>query len=170
LNRAQRAFCAAAILARPAALIPRRFLGLASKSAGLKLVAFRSRMPGRAEQLTDRYIHRQFHHGRRASICSSSITTFSYYKSPVDYSKSIAPPVEASMLSSSRDSPRTLSSILSGEGLYEMEHGGSQLAFPTLLAINCCERWRGSRNERGRLCRPSWWFNSIPRLHPSRLR
>jgi hypothetical protein len=34
------------------------------------------------------------------------------------------------MLSSSRDSPRTLSSILSGEGLYEMEHGGSQLAFP----------------------------------------
>ena len=39
LNLAQRAFCAAAILARPAALIPRRFLGLASKSAGLKLVA-----------------------------------------------------------------------------------------------------------------------------------
>jgi hypothetical protein len=38
-------------------------------------------------------------------------------------------PVEAGMLSSSRDSPRTLSSILSGEGLYEMEHGGSQLAF-----------------------------------------
>ena len=39
LNLAQRAFCAAAILARPAALIPRRFLALASKSAGLKLVA-----------------------------------------------------------------------------------------------------------------------------------
>ena len=34
-----RAFCAAAILARPAALIPRRFLGLVSNSAGLKLVA-----------------------------------------------------------------------------------------------------------------------------------
>jgi hypothetical protein len=58
-----------------------------------------------------------------------SITTFSYYKSPIDYSKSIALPVEPSMLSSSRDSPRTLSSILSGEGLYEKEHGGSQLAF-----------------------------------------
>jgi hypothetical protein len=27
---------------------------------------------------------------------------------------------------SSRDSPRTLSSILSGEGLYEVERGGSQ--------------------------------------------
>jgi hypothetical protein len=112
----------------------------------------------------------QFHHGRQASIHSSSITTFSYYKPPVDYSESIASPVEASMPSSSCDSPRTLSSILSGEGLYEMEHGGSQLASSTLLAINRCERWRGSRNERGRVCRPSWWFNSIPRLHPSRLR
>jgi hypothetical protein len=59
-----------------------------------------------------------------------SITTFSYYKSPIDYSKSIALLVEASMLSSSRDSPGTLSSILSGEGLYEMEHEGSRLTFP----------------------------------------
>jgi hypothetical protein len=39
LDLAQRAFCAAAILARPAALIFRRFGALASKSAGLKLVA-----------------------------------------------------------------------------------------------------------------------------------
>jgi hypothetical protein len=37
------------------------------------------------------------------------------------------------MLSSSRDSPRTLSSILSGEGLYEVELEGSQLAFPLPL-------------------------------------
>jgi hypothetical protein len=39
LNLAQRAFCAAAIFARASALNVRRFLGLASKSAGLKLVA-----------------------------------------------------------------------------------------------------------------------------------
>ena len=36
---AQRAFCAAAILARPVAPIPRRFVALASKFAGLKMVA-----------------------------------------------------------------------------------------------------------------------------------
>ena len=36
---AQRAFCAAAILARPAALNERRLLGLAPKCGGLKLVA-----------------------------------------------------------------------------------------------------------------------------------
>jgi hypothetical protein len=46
-------------------------------------------------------------------------------------------PVEASMLFSSRDSLGRLSSILSGEGLYETEHGGSQLAFrSTLLALD----------------------------------
>jgi hypothetical protein len=47
----------------------------------------------------------------------------------------MASPVEASMLSSSRDSPRTLSSILSGEGLYEMQHGRSQLAFLPYLQL-----------------------------------
>jgi hypothetical protein len=36
---AQRAFCAAAILARPATLNPRHFVVLASKCAGVKLVA-----------------------------------------------------------------------------------------------------------------------------------
>src|ERR1700677_4764259 len=40
------------------------------------------------------------------------ITTFSYHKSPLDYSRSVAAPAEASMLFSSRDSPGTLSSIL----------------------------------------------------------
>jgi hypothetical protein len=39
LNLAQRAFCAAAIFARPSALNARRLLGLASNSAGLKLIA-----------------------------------------------------------------------------------------------------------------------------------
>jgi hypothetical protein len=61
---------------------------------------------------------------------SPNVTTFSYYKSSVDYSKSVAVPIQPRMLFKSRDSPGPLSSIFSGEGLYEKEYGGSQLALP----------------------------------------
>jgi hypothetical protein len=98
------------------------------RKPGKKLQGTGAMASGTASRSLPRYADK-FHDGRQPSIHSSSIITFSYYKSPVDYSKSIAALVEAGMLSSSRDSPRTLSSILSGEGLYEMEHGGSQLAF-----------------------------------------
>ena len=51
------------------------------------------------------------------------ITTLSYHKSAVHYSRTIANSGRRSILSSSGDFPRTLSSILSGEGLDEGGQG-----------------------------------------------
>jgi hypothetical protein len=62
-----------------------------------------------------------------------AITTCSYHKLVVYYSRTIAYSGRRSMLSSSGDFLRTLSSILSGEGLDEREQGKSPLAF---LAAN----------------------------------
>jgi hypothetical protein len=52
-----------------------------------------------------------------------AITTCCYYKSVVYYSRTLADSCRRSMLFSSGDYPGTLSSILSGEGLDEGEHG-----------------------------------------------
>src|SRR5580704_5038926 len=52
-----------------------------------------------------------------------AITTCSYHKSVVYYSRALANSWRRSMLFSSGDYPRTLSSILSGEGLDEREQG-----------------------------------------------
>jgi hypothetical protein len=57
------------------------------------------------------------------------ITSCSYDKSAADYSRTLANSCRRSMLSSSGDFPRTLSSILSGEGLDEREPGKSPLVF-----------------------------------------
>jgi hypothetical protein len=51
-----------------------------------------------------------------------------------------------------------------------MEHEGSRLTFLYSACNSYCDRWRGTRNETGRdLQSPTWWLNSIPRLHLSRL-
>jgi hypothetical protein len=52
-----------------------------------------------------------------------AITTCSYHKSMVYYSRIVANFCRRSMLFSSGDYPGTLSSILSGEGLDEREQG-----------------------------------------------
>jgi hypothetical protein len=57
------------------------------------------------------------------------ITSCCYYKPVMDYARSIAKSVGTSMLFSSGDSSRTLSSILSGEGLDEREQEESPLLF-----------------------------------------
>jgi hypothetical protein len=54
---------------------------------------------------------------------AKAITTCCYYKSLVYYSRDMANSYRRSMLFSSGDYPRTLSSILSGEGLDEGEQG-----------------------------------------------
>jgi hypothetical protein len=51
------------------------------------------------------------------------ITICYYYKSVVYYSRDMANSCRRSMLFSSGDYPRTLSSILSGEGLDERKQG-----------------------------------------------
>jgi hypothetical protein len=56
------------------------------------------------------------------------ITTCYYHKSMVYYSRTMANPRGRDMLFSSGDFPRTLSSILSGEGFDEREQGKSPLA------------------------------------------
>jgi hypothetical protein len=58
-----------------------------------------------------------------------AITTCSYHKPVVYYSRALAYSYRRSMLSSSGDFPGTLSSILSGEGLDEREHGESPFVF-----------------------------------------
>jgi hypothetical protein len=83
-----------------------------SKSVGERLTCHQAECRGKS-----------FGRAKEVDTLVIPITTFSYHKSPIDYSRSVAEPAEASMLFSSRDSPGTLSSILSGEGLYEMEHG-----------------------------------------------
>jgi hypothetical protein len=57
------------------------------------------------------------------------ITTCCYYKPGLDYARFIAISGERSMLFSSGDSSRTLSSFLSGEGLDEREQEESPLTF-----------------------------------------
>jgi hypothetical protein len=57
------------------------------------------------------------------------ITTCYYYKPVSDYARFIAKSEGRSMLFSSGDSSRTLSSILSGEGLDEREQEESPLTF-----------------------------------------
>jgi hypothetical protein len=67
---------------------------------------------------------------------TGAITTCGYHKPVVYYSRALAYSCRRRMLSSSGDFPRTLSSILSGEGLDEREQGKSPLAFlawPNLL-------------------------------------
>jgi hypothetical protein len=59
---------------------------------------------------------------------ASSITTCCYHKSVVYYSRTLANSSRTDMLFSSGDFPRTLSSILSGEGFDEREQGKSPLA------------------------------------------
>ena len=58
------------------------------------------------------------------------ITTYSYYNSAFYYSRTMAVSGRRSMLFSSGDSLRTLSSILSGEGLDERKPRESPLSFP----------------------------------------
>jgi hypothetical protein len=57
------------------------------------------------------------------AIGQSVITTCGYYKSVLYYSRMMANFCRRSILFSSGDYPRTLSSILSGEGLDEREQG-----------------------------------------------
>jgi hypothetical protein len=59
------------------------------------------------------------------------ITTYSYYNSAFYYSRTVAVSGRRSMLFSSGDSLRTLSSILSGEGLDEREQRESPLTLST---------------------------------------
>jgi hypothetical protein len=60
---------------------------------------------------------------------AGAITTSSYYNSAFYYSRTVAVSGRRSMLFSSGDSLRTLSSILSGEGLDEREQRESPLSF-----------------------------------------
>jgi hypothetical protein len=66
----------------------------------------------------DRPLHRNHDGGRMITI-----TICCYHKSVVYYSRMMANFCRRSMLFSSGDYPRTLSSILSGEGLDEGEQG-----------------------------------------------
>src|ERR1700722_11230909 len=59
----------------------------------------------------------------RVSTQASSVTACGYYKSMVYYSRTLADSSRRDKLFSSGDSPRTLSSILSGEGFDEREQG-----------------------------------------------
>jgi hypothetical protein len=67
-----------------------------------------------------------------AGVCQAmgraSITTCCYHKPVVYYSRTMAYSSRTDMLFSSGDFPRTLSSILSGEGFDEREQGKSPLA------------------------------------------
>jgi hypothetical protein len=62
-------------------------------------------------------------------VGQSVITTCGYHKSVLYYSRIMANFCRRSILFSSGDYPRTLSSILSGEGLDESEQGWSPLVF-----------------------------------------
>jgi hypothetical protein len=63
-----------------------------------------------------------------------AITTCSYHKPAVYYSRTLAVSGRRSMLFSGGDFPRTLSSILSGEGFDEREQGNRRFSFfhPTI--------------------------------------
>jgi hypothetical protein len=67
-----------------------------------------------------------------ADVCQAMgqafITTCYYHKPVVYYSRTMAYSSRTDMLFSSGDFPRTLSSILSGEGFDEREQGKSPLA------------------------------------------
>ncbi len=65
---------------------------------------------------------RHFHKEGDAGVVGV-ITTLSYHKTAVYYSRTVANSGRRSILSSGGDFPRTLSSILSGEGLDEREQG-----------------------------------------------
>jgi hypothetical protein len=58
-----------------------------------------------------------------------AITTCSYHKPAVYYSRTLAVSGRRSMLFSGGDFPRTLSSILSGEGFDESEQGNRRFSF-----------------------------------------
>jgi hypothetical protein len=62
---------------------------------------------------------------------TNAITTYSYYNSAFYYSRTMAVFGRRSMLFSSGDSLRTLSSILSGEGFNEREQRESPLTLST---------------------------------------
>jgi hypothetical protein len=62
---------------------------------------------------------------------AGAITTCSYHNSAFYYSRTVAVSGRRSMLFSSGDSLRTLSSILSGEGLDERDQRESPLTLPT---------------------------------------
>ena len=66
--------------------------------------------------------------GELSAGCGA-ITTCSYHKPLVYYSRALAYSCGRRMLSSSGDFPETLLSILSGEGFDEREHGESLLVF-----------------------------------------
>jgi hypothetical protein len=62
----------------------------------------------------------------------ASITACGYHKPAVYYSRTLANSIRRDKLFSGGDFPRTLSSILSGEGFDEREQGKSPLEIPRL--------------------------------------
>src|ERR1700733_11685085 len=100
-------------------------------------------------------------HGLRGGRVS--ITTCCYHKSVVYYSRTMADSSRTDMLFSSGDSPRTLSSILSGEGFDEREQGQSPLSirylYPHLRASRARTSYTISSQESiVRPSRSSWSF------------
>jgi hypothetical protein len=65
-------------------------------------------------------------------VPANSITACGYHKPAVYYSRTLANSSRRDKLFSSGDFPRTLSSILSGEGFDEREQGKSPLELPQL--------------------------------------
>jgi hypothetical protein len=76
-------------------------------------------------------------HKRGDADRTNFITTCCYHKSVVYYSRTMANARRKDMLFSSGDFPRTLSSILSGEGFDGKEQGKSPLA---ILGFAGCEK------------------------------
>ncbi len=69
----------------------------------------------------------------RSPLSFRSITTCCYYKTAIYYPRTVAVSVNQSMLFSSGNSLRTLSVILSGEGLFEGTKRIAAVLFHSLL-------------------------------------
>jgi hypothetical protein len=83
-------------------------------------------------------------------VAAGGITACSYYNSAFYYSRTMAVSGRRSMLISSGDSLRTLSSILSGEGFDEREQRASPLVFSSPIFSPKERDKRDKRDKRGK--------------------